>query len=60
MLHDATYAMRRDINFAPAILVAVREQPGERGTVGLAATIAAYNMASRFPEALQIHSDDPR
>jgi len=28
--------------------------------VEVAATIAAYNMVSRFLEALQIHSDDPR
>jgi AhpD family alkylhydroperoxidase len=53
-------AMTRDIHFAPAILAAVREQLGERGTVEVAATIAAYNMVSRFLEALQIHSDDPR
>ena len=55
-----TYAMKRDIKFAPAMLVAVREQPGERGTVGLSTTIAADNMTSCFLEAPQIHSDDPR
>ncbi len=52
--------MTRDIHFAPEILAAVREQLGERGTVEAVATIAAYNMVSRFLEALQIHSDDPR
>jgi len=55
-----TDAMTRDIHFAPEILGAVREELGERGTVEVAATIAAYNMVSRFLEALQIHSDDPR
>ena len=55
-----TDAMTRDIHFDAAILAAVREQLGERGTVEVAATIAAYNMVSRFLEALQIHSDDPR
>jgi hypothetical protein len=38
----------------------VRQHLGERGTVEVAATIAAYNMVSRFLEALQIHSHDPR
>ena len=55
-----TDAMTRDVHFAPEILAAVREQLGERGTVEAVATIAAYNMVSRFLEALQIHSDDPR
>ncbi|MDP1647927.1 MAG: carboxymuconolactone decarboxylase family protein [Rubrivivax sp.] len=55
-----TDAMTRDIHFAPEIVAAVREQLGERGTVEAAATIAAYNMVSRFLEALQIHSDDRR
>ena len=55
-----TDAMTRDIHFAPEILAAVRERLGERGTVEAVATIAAYNMVSRFLEALQIHSDDPR
>ena len=55
-----TDAMTRDIHFDADILAAVREQLGERGTVEVAATIAAYNMVSRFLEALQIHSDDPR
>ena len=55
-----TDAMTRDIHFAPAIVDSVREHLGERGTVEVAATIAAYNMVSRFLEALQIHSDDPR
>jgi AhpD family alkylhydroperoxidase len=55
-----TDAMTRDIHFAPEVLAGVRQHLGERGTVEVAATIAAYNMVSRFLEALQIHSDDPR
>jgi len=55
-----TDAMTRDIHFDAALLAGVREHLGERGTVEVAATIAAYNMVSRFLEALQIHSDDPR
>ena len=55
-----TDAMTRDIHFAPEILAAVREQLGERGTVEAVGKIAAYNMVSRFLEALQIHSDDAR
>ena len=45
---------------ATEILSGVRQHLGERGTVEVAATIAAYNMVSRFLEALQIHSHDPR
>ena len=55
-----TDAMSCDIHFAPETLDDVREQLGDRGTVEVTATIAAYNMVSRFLEALQIHSDDPR
>ena len=55
-----TDAMTRDIHFDATLLAAVRERLGERGTVEVAATIAAYNMVSRFLEALQIHGDDPR
>lgn len=55
-----TDAMTRDIHFAPEIMAAVRAQLGERGTVEATATIAAYNMVSRFLEALQIHAEDVR
>ena len=55
-----TDAMTRDIHFAPEITAAVRDALGERGTVEAAATIAAYNMVSRFLEALQISETDPR
>jgi alkylhydroperoxidase family enzyme len=36
----------------------VRNALGERQTVELIATIAAYNMVSRFLEATGIHGDD--
>ncbi len=55
-----TDAMTREIHFDPAIMAAVRDALGERGAVEAAATIAAYNMVSRFLEALQIHAQDAR
>jgi len=55
-----TDAMTRDIHFAPEIMEHVRAALGERGAVEVTATIAAYNMVSRFLEALHIHADDPR
>ena len=55
-----TDAMTREIHFAPELMEAVRAALGERGAVEVAATIAAYNMVSRFLEALHIHADDPR
>jgi AhpD family alkylhydroperoxidase len=53
-------AMTRDVHAAAPVVDAVRVQLGERQLVELVATIASYNMVSRFLEALQIHSDDPR
>lgn len=53
-------AMTREVHVAEALVQAVRERLGERGLVELVATIASYNMVSRFLEALQIHADDPR
>jgi hypothetical protein len=41
-------------------MTAVQEALGERGAVEAAATIAAYNMVSRFLEALQIDVNDRR
>jgi AhpD family alkylhydroperoxidase len=55
-----TDAMTRDIHFAPEIMAAVRDALGEREAVEAVATIAAYNMVSRFLEALQIQAADPR
>ena len=51
-------AMTRDIHFDASLIAAVRDELGERQTVELTATVAAYNMVSRFLEALAIHSDD--
>ena len=53
-------AMTRDIHVDPAVVAAVRARLGDRQLVELVGTIASYNMVSRFLEALQIHSDDPR
>jgi AhpD family alkylhydroperoxidase len=55
-----TDTMTRDVHVPPEVLAAVHGQLGAQQTVELVATIAAYNMVSRFLEALQIHSDDPR
>ena len=52
--------MTRDVHVPRATLVAVRQHLGEQQTVELVATVAAYNMVSRFLEALHIHGDDAR
>jgi len=53
-------AMTREVHVDEALVQAVRARLGERQLVELVGTIASYNMVSRFLEALQIHSDDPR
>ena len=55
-----TDAMTRDVHVAPDAVDTVRAHLGDRELVELVATIAAYNMVSRFLEALQIRSDDTR
>jgi AhpD family alkylhydroperoxidase len=55
-----TDTMTREVQVPPAQLESVRALLGERQTVELVATVAAYNMVSRFLEALQIHSHDAR
>jgi hypothetical protein len=52
--------MTREIHFDAAIVQRVRALLGERMTVEAAATCAAYNMVSRFLEALQIDIRDAR
>ncbi len=52
--------MTRDVQVPKPTLQAVQAHLGERQTVELVATIAAYNMVSRFLEALHIHGDDAR
>lgn len=53
-----TDGMTRSVQVAPELVGAVRRFLSERETVELVATIAAYNMVSRFLEALAIHSSD--
>lgn len=55
-----TDAMTRDIQVPDEIFAAVRAEFDERLLVELTATVAAYNMVSRFLEALQVHSTDER
>jgi AhpD family alkylhydroperoxidase len=55
-----TDAMTRDIQVPEPVFAGVRSDLGERLLVELTATVAAYNMVSRFLEALQVHSEDVR
>jgi AhpD family alkylhydroperoxidase len=55
-----TDAMTRRIHFDAAVVQRVRDLLGERQTVEAVATCAAYNMVSRFLEALRIDVEDPR
>lgn len=54
-----TDAMTREIKVPDAVFEAVRRQFDERLIVELTATIGAYNMVSRFLEALAIRNHDP-
>lgn len=56
---DYTDAMTRHVQVPDDIFAAVKAQFDARQLVELTATVATYNMVSRFLEALQIHSDDP-
>ncbi|WP_322998727.1 carboxymuconolactone decarboxylase family protein [Castellaniella sp.] len=53
-------AMTRSVQVPDAVFDAVRAHFPDSELVELTATIAAYNMVSRFLEALQVHSDDQR
>ena len=53
-----TDAMTRQVQVPEAVFAAVRAAFDERLLVELTATIAAYNMVSRFLEALGVHSHD--
>jgi AhpD family alkylhydroperoxidase len=55
-----TDTMTRDIHVPREVIDDVHGHLGERQVVELVGTIAAYNMVSRFLEALAIRSDDPR
>jgi len=53
--------MTRHVQVPEAVFDAVRAAMGsEKLVVELTATVAAYNMVSRFLEALQVHSHDHR
>jgi len=52
-----TDAMTREIKVPEATFEAVRAQFSEREIVELTATIGAYNLVSRFLEALQVDHD---
>jgi AhpD family alkylhydroperoxidase len=47
-------AMTRDIDVPDALYAEVRQHFNEQGQIDLVATVAAYNMVSRFLVALQI------
>jgi AhpD family alkylhydroperoxidase len=53
-----TDAMTREIRVPESVFAVIRAAFDERSIVELTATVAAYNMVSRFLEALQIHSHD--
>ncbi|RTZ45674.1 carboxymuconolactone decarboxylase family protein [Candidimonas sp. SYP-B2681] len=55
-----TDTMTRHVQVPDAVFAAVKPHFEPRQLVELTATIATYNMVSRFLEALQIHSDDAR
>ena len=55
-----TDTMTRDVQVPDAVFDAVKVFFEPRQLVELTATIATYNMVSRFLEALQIHSGDER
>ena len=55
-----TDAMTKDIHVSPEGFAAVKAVMTDRLLVELTATVGAYNMVSRFLEALQIHSHDQR
>jgi len=52
--------MTKHVQVPKDTLLAAQQHLGDQQTVELAATIAAYNMVSRFLEALHIHSTDSR
>ena len=53
-----TDAMTRQIQVPPEVFSVVRAAFDDKLLVELTATVAAYNMVSRFLEALQVHSHD--
>jgi AhpD family alkylhydroperoxidase len=55
-----TDAMTRDVQVPDDVFEALKPHFSTQELVELTATVAAYNMVSRFLEALQIHSHDER
>lgn len=55
-----TDAMTRDVQVRDDVFTEVKRHFEPTQLVELTATVATYNMVSRFLEALQIHSDDAR
>lgn len=55
-----TDAMTRHVQVPDQVFAAVKPHFEARQLVELTATIASYNMVSRFLEALEIHSTDER
>lgn len=55
-----TDAMTRHVQVPDDVFAAVSALYAAPQLVEITATVAAYNMVSRFLEALQIHSHDPR
>jgi len=53
-----TDAMTRNIRVPDDVFAAVRAEFSPRELVELTATVGAYNMVSRFLEAMEIHGDD--
>lgn len=53
-----TDAMTKHVHVSDEVASAVRTHFDHEQLVELTATIAAYNMVSRFLEAMQIHTDD--
>ena len=55
-----TDGMTRQVQVPPEAVAAVRTFLDDREVIELVATVAAYNMVSRFLEALDIHASDER
>lgn len=55
-----TDAMTLQIQVPDPVFAQIKKHFSQQETVEITATIGAYNMVSRFLEALQIHSDDER
>src|SRR5690625_237729 len=55
-----TDAMTTQIQVPKEVFAAIQAQFAPQQIIEITATIGAYNMVSRFLEALQIHSDDER